>query len=167
MTATDTSIQPSSRVARSEAIVFTELHDTVVMMDVEEGRYYELDPTGATVWALVEPGPTVSEVCEALGADYDVAPETCRDDVSAFLNDLSRLAMVRILQPESVHTRRFTSDEPVASTKKLGRAAEMTPSTKLAWATPSVRVLSMDRTSSNPTHTTYGPEGPFYVPPES
>lgn len=85
----------SARVARSDAIVFTELDDTVVMMDVEEGRYYELDPVGASVWALLERAASVAEVCEALGQQYEVDPETCREDVRGFLEELGRLGVVR------------------------------------------------------------------------
>lgn len=85
----------SARVVRSEAIVFTELDDTVVMMHVEEGRYYELDPVGASIWALLERARSVDEVCEAMGRRYDVAPETCRADVREFLGELGRLGAVR------------------------------------------------------------------------
>ena len=85
----------SARVARNESIVFTELDDTVVMMDVEEGRYYELDPVGSSVWALLERAQSVAEVCEALGRQYEVAPERCREDVRGFLEELERLGVVR------------------------------------------------------------------------
>lgn len=90
-------IDLSTRLARSEAIVFTELDDTVVMMDVEEGRYYELDPVGASVWALLERAPSLAEVCDALERQYEVAPETCREDVLAFVGELGRLGVVRTL----------------------------------------------------------------------
>lgn len=83
-----------SSVAHSETIVFTELDDTVVMMDLEEGQYYELDPVGARIWALIEPGLRVAEVCEALAAEYDGDPGTCRDDVLAFLEELHGLGAV-------------------------------------------------------------------------
>ena len=86
----------SSRVSRSDGVVFTGLDDTVVMMDVEEGRYYELDPVGARIWALLEPGPRVAEVCGVLAGEYEVAPETCRDEVCAFLDELDRLGVVRV-----------------------------------------------------------------------
>ena len=39
-------ISSATVVARNEAIVFTEIDDIVVMMDVDEGRYYELDEIG-------------------------------------------------------------------------------------------------------------------------
>lgn len=109
--ATDTNIRPSSRVARGEAIIFTELDDTVVMMDVEEGRYYELDPVGARVWDLIESGPRIAEVCEALVAEYDVSPETCRDDVAAFLGRLNHLGVVQILQPDEAREHDSTDSE--------------------------------------------------------
>lgn len=89
------SMSLSTRVARNEAIIFTELDDTVVMMDAEEGRYYELDPVAASVWALLERDKSVAEVCEALEKQYDVAPETCREDVLAFVEELTRLGVVR------------------------------------------------------------------------
>ena len=93
------SIELSARVTRNQAIVFTELDDTIVMMDVEEGRYYELDAVGARVWALLENGPLVDEVCEAMAGEYEVAPETCRKDVLGFLEELHGLQVVRV-QPE-------------------------------------------------------------------
>ena len=88
-------IDPSEQLRRNEAIIFTELDDTVVMMDVEEGCYYELDPVGANIWALLESPASMAEVCEALERQYEVAPETCREDVRAFVDELSRLGVVR------------------------------------------------------------------------
>lgn len=85
----------STRLARNEAIIFTELDDTVVMMDAEEGRYYELDPVGASIWALLERDKSVAEVCEALEKQYEVVPETCREDVLAFVEELDRLGVVQ------------------------------------------------------------------------
>ena len=93
------SIELSARVTRNEAIVFTELDDTIVMMDVEEGRYYELDAVGARVWTLLESGPRVGEVCDALVGEYEVAPGTCREDVLGFLEELNDLGVVRV-RPE-------------------------------------------------------------------
>ena len=64
----------SDVVVRNDAMLFTELDDVVVMMGVGEGRYYELHPVGTRVWALLETGRPVSEVC----AEYDILPDICR-----------------------------------------------------------------------------------------
>ena len=97
-TATGAGIQPSSWVARNEALVSAELDETIVMLDAEKGRYYELNPVGAAIWTQIESRVRVSEVCEALIAEYEVAPEVCRAEVSAFLAELLRLGAVRVEQ---------------------------------------------------------------------
>ena len=83
-------------VARNETLLFTDLDDTIVMMDVDEGRYYELDPIGAAIWTLLETARTVAELCEALAATYDVEPDVCRRDVLEFLSELEDMAIVRV-----------------------------------------------------------------------
>ena len=164
-TAADTDIEFSSRVVRSEAIDFTELDDTVVMMDVDDGRYYELDPVGARIWALIESGPRVADVCEALAAEYEVAPKTCREETGAFLGELSRLAVVQVRQPaeaesDGAATGDDTTGGAVATSEAPGSKAKTTPSPKPAWATPTVRVMSIKRTKSGTEPTPYFDEGP-------
>ncbi|MYD86900.1 MAG: PqqD family protein [Acidobacteria bacterium] len=83
-------------VQRNEAIVFTEIDDIVVMMDVDEGRYYELDAIGARIWALIESGATVTAICDALEQDYEVAPEVCRRDVLDFVAEAHRCGVIRL-----------------------------------------------------------------------
>lgn len=155
--ATANSIHPSSRVVRSEAIDFTQIDDTVVMMDVEAGRYYELDPVGTRVWALIEPGQQVAQVCEALAAEYEVAPAVCGDDVSAFLDRLLRLAVIRIREGDdeiandgspgvAATSSGSAHPEPPAGIAVPRRGSE--PRAKLAWSTPIIRTMSIARTES-------------------
>ena len=64
-------ISPSSVVSRNPEMIFTDLDDTVVMMDPDEGRYYELDPVGSRIWALLETARPVAQVCDRLVDEYD------------------------------------------------------------------------------------------------
>ena len=89
-------------VARNETLLFADLDDTVVMMDADKGRYYELDPIGAKIWTLLETARTVDELCEVLAATYDVEPEVCRRDVLEFLNEIEDLRIVRCRGSEEV-----------------------------------------------------------------
>lgn len=91
----------SSLVTRNEAIVFTDLDDIIVMMDVEEGWYYELDPTAARIWTLLETGRSAAEICEALEAEFDVDSETCRHDTLEFLQTASDLRLVHVQPVET------------------------------------------------------------------
>ena len=86
----------SSVASRNEAIVFTDLDDTIVMMDVDEGQYYELDPIGARIWALIESPRPVAEICDALADEFDADPDTCRQDTLEFLETASEYRIVQV-----------------------------------------------------------------------
>ena len=86
----------SSIAARNEAIVFTDLDDTIVMMNVDEGQYYELDPIAAKIWTLIEAPRAVDDICNALAGEYDVDPDTCRQDTLEFLQTASENGIVRM-----------------------------------------------------------------------
>ena len=154
--ATGTNIQRSSRVARSDAIVFTEFDDATVMMDAHVGRYYELNATGARIWDLIESGPRVAEVCQALVAEYQVALDACDDEVRAFLHELHHRDVMRILPGNGTNEiandtrdREAPSLSERASAGRLGEAG-----TRLAWMTPGIRVMAIARTADgdNPTY---------------
>ena len=152
------SFKPSSRVARSDAIVFTEFEDATVMMDAEVGSYYELNAVGARVWALAEFRPRVAEVCAALAAEYGVAPGTCADEVRAFLDELLRLEVIRMPSGDDVmesgnRETRSRPATPRASGKGGTRAREheRVPDAKLAWSTPTIRAMDVARTAEGST----------------
>jgi hypothetical protein len=62
----------------------------LVMLDPRSSRYFALDAIGHRVWALLEQPASVAGLCQTLEAEFDVAPETCRRDVLAFLEQLER-----------------------------------------------------------------------------
>ncbi len=80
------SLSPDTVLRRNPALVFTELDDTLLMLDPERGCYHELDPVAARIWTLLERGPSVAELRETLLSKYDVAPDQCERDLAAFLN---------------------------------------------------------------------------------
>ena len=92
----EATVGPTSQVSRNEAIVFTDLDNTIVMMDVDEGQYYELDPTGARIWTLLETGRSVTDLCDALVAEFEVEPDTCHHDTLEFLQTASALRIVHV-----------------------------------------------------------------------
>lgn len=88
----------SSAIDRNESIVFTELDETIVMMDVDEGQYYELDSVAARIWQLVENRPTVESICDVLAGEYEVEAEECREDVMEFLQAAREQGLVQLAE---------------------------------------------------------------------
>lgn len=89
-------IGPDTLVSRNDEPVAVEVDRTVVMMSVEQGKYFGLEGTGPRIWALLERPRSVQELCEALMAEYQVEPETCLREVTAFLEELRRTRLIQI-----------------------------------------------------------------------
>ena len=90
------SLSPQAIVRRNPALVFTDLDDALVMLDPEQGRYYELDRTGARIWTLLEVARSAADMRDALLLEYDVTPERCEREVLAFLNQALELRIVEL-----------------------------------------------------------------------
>ena len=86
----------SSVVHQSEEQVSAEVDGEVVMMSVEQGNYYGLDEVGSRIWELVETPSTVTAVCDALVAEFDVDRATCEGDVIRFIQEMADQGLVTV-----------------------------------------------------------------------
>ncbi|ABK97688.1 lasso peptide biosynthesis PqqD family chaperone [Pelobacter propionicus] len=89
-------ISQESLVSQVKDIVASDIDDEKVMMSIEKGNYYGLDPVGSRVWELMEKPIKVSELIGALLGRYEVDRQTCEEDVLAFLRELHEAGIVRI-----------------------------------------------------------------------
>ena len=61
----------------------------LVMMNVETGDYIGLSKVGRRIWEIIDTSCEVDVLCDQLSMEYEIAPETCRLEVDAFLNELA------------------------------------------------------------------------------
>ena len=94
-----TGVSLDSVAVRNETMIFTDLDDVVVMMDADQGLYYELDSVGARIWSLLETARPVAQLCDVLVEEYDVAPDACHRDVLDFLARAAELGIVEMRGP--------------------------------------------------------------------
>jgi len=73
-------------VQRKNDWLFATVGEELVMMNAERGNYIGLSEVAARVWEMIEAPRAVDDVCAQLETEFDVAPETCRAEVAAFLN---------------------------------------------------------------------------------
>jgi hypothetical protein len=64
--------------------------DEVLMMNVEQGLYVGLSAVGARIWELIDAPRDTESLCATLEQEFDVAPDVCREEVTAFLDQLAR-----------------------------------------------------------------------------
>jgi len=77
-----------SVISKNPAIISSKMDDEVVMMSIEKGNYYGLNPVGAEIWDLLTESMTVSTLCEKLMAEFDVSQEQCEREVCVYLGKL-------------------------------------------------------------------------------
>lgn len=68
----------------------------LVMLDPRRSEYFAIDSIGSRIWELLERPLAVGQVCSKLEDEFDVAPQTCRADVLAFLEELRRAELLDV-----------------------------------------------------------------------
>jgi hypothetical protein len=90
-------IDINAKIVRNEEIVSTGMDNETVMMSIEMGEYYGINPVGSRIWELLARPRTAAGICDMLMEEYDVPEEECRQDVLEFLGQLFEKKLVKYL----------------------------------------------------------------------
>ncbi len=82
------------RFVRNSKTISGRLHDEIVMMDLDQGKYFSLNPVATRIWDLLEKPLGTDELCVVLIDEYDVEPERCRVEVNEHLAEMVRLGLI-------------------------------------------------------------------------
>ncbi len=74
------------KYSRNEQIIDGELDDNQVMMHLDKGKYFGLDPVAKRIWELIEEPKNIEEITVILLEEFEVSPEQCNEEVQDFLN---------------------------------------------------------------------------------
>ncbi len=91
------SLEMTSSVVRVKEILSAEVEDEVVLMSVEKGLYFGLNPVGARLWDLLDESVPVQEVCATIVEEFEVTQEQCQEEVLGLLKDMQEEGLIRIV----------------------------------------------------------------------
>ena len=80
---------------RNRQIIDGELDDNHVMMHLENGKYFGLNPVGKRIWALLDQPKSFEEIIGALLAEFEVEENICRKEVLEFLDKAVKFEIVQ------------------------------------------------------------------------
>ena len=89
-------IAPEATVVATREHASCEVGGEAVVLALREGVYYGLNPVGARVWQLVQQPRTLTELCDAVVADFDVDRPTCERDVARLVAQLRERGLVEV-----------------------------------------------------------------------
>ncbi len=67
----------------AESQVSSRLGDEVAILELDQGVYFGLNPTGARIWELLANPVTAKDIHATIVAEYQVEDETARRDGTA------------------------------------------------------------------------------------
>ncbi len=76
-------------ISRSPDWLSAKVDDEVVMMNGATGHIVGVNALGAEIWHLLEAPRDVAALEAELIASFDVSPEACRAELTAFLDELA------------------------------------------------------------------------------
>ena len=83
-----------SKYIRKEETISGRLHDELIMMDIDKGKYFALNPIATRIWDLLEQALTLEELCSILMKEFDVKAAQCQEEVEAHLGEMVSLKLV-------------------------------------------------------------------------
>lgn len=73
---------------RRQDIVTSEMDRDLVMLSIDNGKYYGMNDVGRHVWYLLKEQTRVGDICRRLRTEFEVDPNQCEKEVIIFLQNL-------------------------------------------------------------------------------
>lgn len=86
----------SSHIRARSDLLSTEVDGEAVIMDVESGQYFVLDPIGARIWQSLAEPVQVAALCSILEGEYDAPLPVIERDVLALMTDLAAKNLITV-----------------------------------------------------------------------
>jgi hypothetical protein len=74
--------------------VFSAVDDEVVMLNVDEGKYYGLNKVASKIWGLLANPIKVNAIIEELRKNYDVPYDQCYNETIGCLKEMYKNKLV-------------------------------------------------------------------------
>lgn len=92
------SIPLNCRIVREQGNIVSDMDGEKVMMNIDNGNYYNLGRIGGRIWDLVGTPISAVELVTALMSEYDVEQTVCEEQVISFLKLLSDEGLIHFAE---------------------------------------------------------------------
>jgi hypothetical protein len=89
-------ITDATVISRSPSVLTAEVDGEIVMMSIEQGRYFGLDDIGSDIWKRIEPPCSFATLIDGLAADYEADRAAIAADVQVLLDRMAEQDVVRL-----------------------------------------------------------------------
>jgi hypothetical protein len=80
---------------RPNDLSWREIDEEVIILDLGSAMYLKLNPAGAFLWKLLEPGATLGQLTTTLADHFGLDTRAAQGDAIAFLEDCTAKGIVQ------------------------------------------------------------------------
>ncbi|WP_343670435.1 PqqD family protein [Chitinophaga sp.] len=90
-------MNPENVICRNEEkFMISNLGDEVVLMDIQQGHYININPVGSVIWNKLATPVAIKELISSLANEYGISTAQCEGDTMPFLQKLQQHHMLNI-----------------------------------------------------------------------
>ena len=86
----------SSRIVVPETVLYRQVDEATVLLNLQTESYLSLDEVGSRMWALFTTESSLEAAYEKLLAEYAVEPDVLRRDVENLVNQMLEHGLVEL-----------------------------------------------------------------------
>ncbi len=83
-------------ISRNENPLANELDGEVIMMDPEDGNYYNLNRVGSVIWDFLETPSNLDTICREITSRFDVTEDVCRKDAIEYIEKMHKFGLMKV-----------------------------------------------------------------------
>jgi hypothetical protein len=83
-------------VSVPESVLWQEVGDEIVLLDVSGGEYHGLNDVGSRIWRALDEQSDVAAAYEQLCETYEVDPDVLREDLDEFIKRLVGMGLLSV-----------------------------------------------------------------------
>lgn len=91
-------ITPDTVLQRKQGLLFNKIDGEVVMLSIENNKYFGMDKVGSRIWELLEKPISFKKLKGTLISEYNVSIEKCTEDSIIFLKKLLEKNLIETLK---------------------------------------------------------------------
>lgn len=88
----------SDVVMRREGVISCNVAAETVLLDINSGIYFGLDPVGTSIWTIIEVPRSIREIRDALLNEYDVGADACAAAVLRLAKAMAAKGLVTVVE---------------------------------------------------------------------
>jgi hypothetical protein len=86
--------RPAAFLKRREGVAAQVADDEAVLLDIESGAYFTLNPVGSRIWELCDGTRSAARIVSVICGEFDVAEDVATADVHEILDELQNEKLV-------------------------------------------------------------------------